>query len=253
MATVALVQHDIVWEDSSATLAAITREVGAAAHSGAELIVLAEMFATGFSMEVDRTAQGEDGTIVAWMRSQAHQHNVHIAGSVAIRSAGDRPTNRLLIVGPDGVVARYDKIHPFSYANEHERFAAGQQPVIATVAGLRWGLTVCYDLRFADLYWKMAPDVDAYLVVANWPRARTEHWKALLVARAIENQAWVVGVNRVGEGGGLDYAGASMVVDPLGRTVVSAAEQSALLLTDVTSEITREVRASLPFLADRRT
>ncbi|MEX2561884.1 MAG: nitrilase-related carbon-nitrogen hydrolase [Nitriliruptoraceae bacterium] len=253
MTIVAAVQHDIVWEDSAATLAALATDVAAAAGAGAQLIVLTEMFATGFSMQVERTAQSEDGEIVTWMRDQAGLHDVRLVGSAAVRDdANEQPTNRLLIVGPQGVEYRYDKIHPFTYAKEHERFAAGSQPVVAEVDGMNWAMTVCYDLRFANLYWDLAPQVDGYLVVANWPRPRGEHWKALLVARAIENQAWVVGVNRVGQGGGLDYAGGSMVIDPLGQVIASASESPAMIVTSVDQTTVTSVRERFPFLADRR-
>lgn len=250
---VAAVQHDIAWEDRDTTLAALAPQVSAAVAAGAGLVVLAEMFATGFSMQTHRTAEPLDGVTVAWMREQAASHHVHVAGSLALREP-DRalPTNTLLVVGPDGHLQRYDKRHPFSYAGEHERFAAGDESVVAEVGGVRFGLTVCYDLRFVDAYWRQAPAVHAYLVVANWPAARREHWRHLLRARAIENQAYVVGVNRVGEGGGLAYAGDSVIIDPLGQTLVSAAEAPTLLLADLDPAHVAGVRARLPFLADRR-
>ncbi len=250
---VAAVQHDIAWEDRDTTLAALTPQVSAAVSAGAELVVLAEMFATGFSMATHRTAEPVDGTTVGWMREQATRHGVHVAGSLALRGPDRRlPTNTLVVVGPDGRIQRYDKLHPFSYAGEHERFAAGDESVVAEVAGLRLGLSVCYDLRFATAYWPQAPVVHAYLVVANWPAARREHWRCLLRARAIENQAYVVGVNRVGEGGGLAYAGDSAIIDPLGQTLVSAAEAPTLLLAELDPAVVAEVRTRLPFLADRR-
>ncbi len=250
---VAAVQHDIAWEDRDTTLAALAPQVSAAASAGAGLVVLTEMFATGFSMATHRTAEPLAGATVDWMREQAASHGVHLAGSLALRGPGGRlPTNTLLVVGPDGGVQRYDKRYPFSYAGEHERFASGDEPVVAEVAGVRLGLSVCYDLRFAPGYWQQAAAVDAYLVVANWPATRREHWRCLLRARAIENQAYVVGVNRVGEGGGLAYAGDSAVIDPLGQTLVGAAEAPTLLLADLDPAVVTEVRARLPFLADRR-
>ena len=250
---VAAVQHDIAWEDRDTTLAALVPRVSAAVSAGAGLVVLTEMFATGFSMATHRTAEPVDGATVGWMREQATAHGVHLAGSLALEDPDrELPTNTLVVVGPDGHLQRYDKLHPFSYAGEHERFAAGEQPVIAEVAGLRLGLSVCYDLRFANFYWPQAPAVDAYLVVANWPAARREHWRCLLRARAIENQAYVVGVNRVGEGGGLAYAGDSAIIDPRGETLVSAAQAPTLLLADLDPAVVAEVRSQLPFLADRR-
>jgi predicted amidohydrolase len=167
---------------------------------------------------------------------------------------GALPTNSLLVAGPDGTTHRYDKIHPFSYAGEHERFAPGVDDVVVEIEGVRWGLTVCYDLRFADQYWRVGTQVDAYLVVANWPASRREHWKALLRARAIENQAYVVGVNRVGSGGAegdLDYAGDSLILDPLGNELAAASLEPTMLLADIDAARVAEVRERFPFSQDR--
>jgi predicted amidohydrolase len=250
---VAALQHDIVWEDRDATLRDLGPQVAAAAATGARLVVLTEMFATGFSMETHRTAEPLDGPTTTWLHERAAEHGVWLAGSVPVRD-DDRtlPTNSLLVVGPDGTRHRYDKVHPFSYAGEHERFAAGEdRSVVATVEGVRFGLTVCYDLRFADQYWELAPHVDAYLVVANWPDTRRHHWRALLDARAVENQAYVVGVNRVGEGGGLVYAGDSRVVDPTGEVLAGAAGGPSMLLADVDPDVVAAIRARFPFMPDR--
>lgn len=250
---VAALQHDIVWEDREATLRHLGPQVAAAAHTGARLVVLTEMFATGFSMETHRTAEHLDGPTATWLHEQAAAHGVWLAGSVPLHDVDrELPTNSLLLVGPDGIRHRYDKVHPFSYAGEHERFAAGEQPaVVAEVEGVRFGLTVCYDLRFADQYWAMAPDVDAYLVVANWPDTRRHHWRALLDARAIEDQAYVIGVNRVGEGGGLVYSGDSRIVDPTGEVLASAAGGESLLLADIDPRLVATIRTRFPFMQDR--
>jgi predicted amidohydrolase len=250
----AAVQHDIVWEDRDATLRHLTPQVARAAAAGARLVVLTEMFATGFSMATDRTAEGLDGPIVSWLRAQADEHQVWLAGSLALRDpARDLPVNALCLVSPDGELHRYDKLHPFSYAGEHERFAPGDRFVTVDLEGIRLTLFVCYDLRFADEFWATARDTDVYLVVANWPEARRHHWRALLDARAIENQAYVVGVNRVGEGGKLRYAGDSRIVDPLGEVLAAGAGGETILLADLDPQVVRDVRSSLPFLPDRRT
>jgi predicted amidohydrolase len=250
---VAALQHDIVWEDRDATLRHLAPQVAAAAAAGARLVVLTEMFATGFSMDTHRTAEHLDGPTVTWLHERAAAHGVWLAGSVPL-IGDDRqlPTNALLVVGPDGTRHRYDKVHPFSYAGEHERFAAGEDPaVVATVEDVRFGLTVCYDLRFADQYWALAREVDAYLVVANWPDARRRHWRALLDARAVENQAYVLGVNRVGEGGGLGYSGDSRIVDPTGEVLASAAGGETMLLADLDPAVVTAIRTRFPFLQDR--
>lgn len=252
---IAAVQHDIVWEDAEASRAHLEPWVEMAAGTGADLVSLTEMFPTGFSMATERTAEPPDGPTATWMVEQAARHGIWLAGSVAIRLEGpeDLPSNTLLLVAPDGQVHRYAKIHPFSYAGEHEHFAPGGDVLTVDVAGVRVTPFVCYDLRFADLFWEAARDTDAYLVVANWPAARRDHWRALLDARAIENQAYVVGVNRVGEGGnGLAYAGDSRVVAPGGQLIAGAAHQETLLLADLDPDVVREVRDSYPFMRDRR-
>lgn len=249
---IAAVQHDIVWEDREATCDHLAGLVAQAAAAGAELVVLTEMFATGFSMATHRTAEGEDGPTVRWLQAQAARHDVVLLGSVALTDGPQLPTNSLLVVDPDGLRARYDKLHPFSYAGEHERFRAGHEAVSVELGGLRIGLSVCYDLRFAPLYWGRTPPVDVEVVVANWPAARRHHWRTLLDARAIENQTYVVGVNRVGDGGGLAYAGDSRIVDPLGEVLAAAAGQETVLVADLDAAVVQEVRARLPFRRDRR-
>ena len=250
---VSVLQHDIVWEDAAATRAHLEPQVAAAAAGGARLIVLTEMFATGFSMNVERTAESIDGPTVTWMFEQAVRHDACIAGSLAVRDPdGGRPTNGLVLAGPDGTMHRYDKIHPFTYGGEHERFGSGSDDVMVELDGVRWHLSVCYDLRFADQYWRAAPDVDAYLVVANWPTPRRAHWRALLQARAIENQAFVVASNRVGSGGGrLEYSGDSRIIDPMGEVLAGGAGVETILTAEIDPAVVAEVRERFPFFLDR--
>jgi predicted amidohydrolase len=156
------------------------------------------------------------------------------------------------LAGPGGEAIRYRKIHPFSYARENEHYAAGDRYVTVSVEGLRVTLFICYDLRFADEFWATATVTDCYLVVANWPEKRRRHWQTLLAARAIENQAYVVGANRVGRGGELLYAGDSQIVDPWGEVLAAAAGAETLLLAEVDPGRVAEARASFPILQDRR-
>ncbi|MEZ5239694.1 MAG: nitrilase-related carbon-nitrogen hydrolase [Microthrixaceae bacterium] len=213
---VAVLQHDIVWEDRAATLAHVEPMVTAAAGRGARLVVLTEMFATGFSPHTDAIAEDPDGPTVGFMRRMSRRLGVWLIGSVCLRpgdpagSNGDGsaatdsalPSNVAVCTSPSGAIHTYAKRHLFSYAGEHERISPGSDTLTVDIDGLRTTVFVCYDLRFADEFWDLAPLTDAYVVVANWPRERIAHWRALLVARAIENQAWVVGANRVGTGGG---------------------------------------------------
>ena len=250
---VAAIQHDIVWEDPAANFERLGPMIGAAAGAGARLVVLTEMYATGFSLETDRIVEAVDGPSAQFLQKQAATHNVWVCGSVPERSAGSsRPANVLVLAAPDGSSHRYAKIHPFSYAREHERFDAGDRHVTVDVEGLRLSLFVCYDLRFADEFWALAPHTDCYVVVANWPEARREHWRVLLRARAIENQAYVVGVNRVGSGGGLSYSGDSVIIGPFGEVLAEAMGSEAILVVDIDPAHVRDTRARYPFLADRR-
>ena len=164
----------------------------------------------------------------------------------------ERPSNSFVLAGPDGTQHRYRKIHPFSHAGEEKYVRAGDQLVTVEVAGFRVSMFVCYDLRFADEFWQLAADTDLYLVPANWPAKRREHWTALLRARAIENQAYVVGVNRVGEGNGLQYSGDSRIIDPLGRELAAASETESVLLADLSTNEVENTRTHFRFLPDRR-
>jgi predicted amidohydrolase len=250
---IAAVQPDVVWEDGDATLARLEPQLRAAAGTGARLVVLTEMFPTGFSMEPERVAEAEGGPSTEFLRTQAADLGLWLAGSIPIRpDGGGRPVNRLLLAGPAGELHHYDKIHPFTYSGEHEHYAAGTGRITVEIEGVRVTPFVCYDLRFADEFWAEAQGTDCYVVVANWPAARRAHWQALLVARAIENQAYVVGVNRVGEGGGLHYAGDSRIIDPLGEILAAGAGGETILLAEVDPVVVAETRKRYPFLADRR-
>lgn len=250
---IAALQSDIAWEDPQENFERIVPWVRVAAAGGARLLALPEMFSCGFSMATDRIGEDVDGPSTQFLREQAADYGLWIAGSVPERPApGERPYNTLLLVGPEGELHRYRKIHPFSYAGEHEHYQAGSEFLTVTIEDVRWTFFICYDLRFADEFWATARDTDAYLVVANWPETRRHHWQSLLVARAIENQAWVVGVNRVGTGGKLRYTGDSRVIDPRGETIAAAAEQETLLFAVIDPELVRTTRETLPFLGDRR-
>jgi predicted amidohydrolase len=250
---VAGVQHDIVWEDRDANFERLAPLIASAASGGARLVVLTEMFSTGFSMDVERVAELPGGPSASFLATMARGHDVWVCGSLPERPApGVRPFNQLVLAGPDGSTYRYAKIHPFGYGAEPDHYAAGDAFLTVDVEGVRCSFFVCYDLRFADEFWPRAPDTDCYVVVANWPRQRRAHWSALLAARAIENQAYVVGVNRVGTGDGLTYVGDSVMLDPLGEAVASATDTECVIAAEVDPAQVRAVREKFPFLRDRR-
>lgn len=254
---VAAVQHDIVWHDRAANFDRLAPRVAAAAVAGAGLVLFTETFSTGFSFDTPGIGEVEGGPSSTFLAAQAAEHGVWVGGScpeIAPEAPPDdrRPSNVFVLAGPDGTVHRYRKIHPFSHAGEERYVRAGTAFTTVEVDGLRLSLFVCYDLRFADEFWGLAERTDAYLVVANWPAKRRLHWSTLLRARAIENQAYVVGVNRVGEGGGLDYCGDSAVIDPLGEVLASAAGVETTLVADLDTEHVAGVRDHFRFLQDRR-
>jgi predicted amidohydrolase len=241
-----------VWEDPAANHLRLAPRIAAASAGGAELVVLSEMFASGFSMAADRIAERVDGPTVDFLREQSVGHGVAVCGSVALTDDGGPPGNDLVLATPDGQIRRYRKLHPFSYAGEHEHFRAGDQVVTWDLAGVRVTPFVCYDLRFSDVFWSAGPATDAFVVVANWPASRQHHWRTLVAARAIENQAYVIAVNRIGQGGGLTYAGGSCVVGPLGDLLADAGEAETTVFADIEPGRVAAVRAEFPFLADRR-
>lgn len=202
------------WEDPASNRAMFAEKLHDLRET-TDLVVLPEMFTTGFSMRGHGVAEPMEGPTVKWMRDQARALDAAIYGSAVITEGG-ACYNRGLFVKPDGTVTTYDKRHLFAMAGEHEHYAAGKKRVIAEWRGCRILLQVCYDLRF-PVFARNRGDYDLALYVANWPEARRAHWDKLLMARAIENQAFTVGVNRVGmDGKGVHYTGGTTAVGPLG-------------------------------------
>jgi len=255
---VAAVQHDIVWNDRDANFARLAPMITGAVASGAELVLLTETFSTGFGFDdPDFITEPEGGPSAQFLSAQAREHGVWVGGSCPeVRTDNDpddaRPSNSFVLAGPDGTEHRYRKVHPFSHADEQKFVRAGEDLVTVEIAGFRVSMFVCYDLRFADEFWHLAAGTDLYLVPANWPEKRREHWTTLLRARAIENQAYVVGVNRVGEGHGLAYSGDSQMIDPLGRVLAAASHTETVLLADLSTDVVESTRAHFQFLPDRR-
>lgn len=213
---VTLVQQPLAWQDASANRARFATLLAPLAGR-TDLVVLPEMFTTGFSMQAADLAEDMGGPTVEWLRSTAARLGAVVAGSAIVDDHGYR--NRLLWARPDGTLAAYDKRHLFRMAREHEHYAAGEHRVVVELHGWRVLPLVCYDLRF-PVWSRNRGDYDLALYVANWPSARRHAWSTLLRARAIENLAYVVGVNRVGpDGAGVEYSGDSVALDPLGESL----------------------------------
>ena len=243
---ISIIQQDIMWADVNENIRRSDEAIDA--QLGADLYVLPEMFSTGFCTHPEGIAES-DGYTLGWMKSKAAQINAAIAGSVAVLEDG-RYYNRFYFVKPDGTVTYYDKKHLFTFGGEHERFTAGDRRVVVEFRGVRILLEVCYDLRF-PIWSRNHDDYDMILYVASWPTVRLAAWKSLLVARAIENQCYVAGVNRVGTDPSNEYSGGSMVVDPYGKIIASCEDGVEMAAqTEVDMEMLEAFRQKFPVLND---
>jgi predicted amidohydrolase len=249
---VAAVQHDIVWEDPETNFQKLRPQITEAANEGGQLVVLSEMFSTGFTMNSAKCAEALDGASHQFLVDQAAEHQIWITGSVPMRWEDGIAYNTLNLVAPNGDTYRYKKIHPFSFSAEPENYGAGSEFLQVDIEGTRTTFFICYDLRFADEFWQTAQSTDLFVIPANWPAGRRIHWQTLLQARAIENQAYVLGVNRVGDGDGLSYSGDSALIDPWGEMIVSGTSDESLLVADVDVEVVKQTRTSFPVFQDRR-
>jgi predicted amidohydrolase len=248
---VAGVQFDIAWEDPNESFARVASLIQEAVEGEARLIVLPEMFATGFSMQSEAMA-AHASTIRTFLAGMASAYGVWVAAGYA--EPGDsRPANACGIFSPDGdELLHYRKIHPFSLADEAEHYEAGGTLETIDIEGVRVTPLICYDLRFPELFRASADATDLFVVIANWPTRRARAWRALLAARAIDDQAWVLGVNRVGEAEGHPYRGDTSLLDPWGEVVATLADDPGVVLNEVDAEVVRRAREHFPFLRDRR-
>ncbi|MFM2138259.1 MAG: hypothetical protein RJA57_566 [Bacteroidota bacterium] len=250
--TLTLIQTDLHWEDTHANLAMLESKI-LGISDRTELVVLPEMFSTGFSMRPAGLAETMEGPTVAWMKRISAKKNVILTGSF-IASEANGYHNRLVWMLPTGQYGVYDKRHLFGYAGEDDRYQPGNKRLIASVKGWKVNLQICYDLRFP--VWARqtpgpVPEYDLLVYVANWPERRSHAWKTLLQARAIENQCFVVAVNRVGtDGNGIYHSGDSMVIDPLGEILYTCNGSEATHTLTLSREVLHSIRERLPFLKD---
>ncbi|HMX37239.1 MAG TPA: amidohydrolase [Ferruginibacter sp.] len=263
--TVTTIQTNLHWEEKSANLRMLEEKI-AAIEERTELVVLPEMFSTGFSMKPSELAEDMEGETMAWMKRVSRENGIVLTGSfIATENAGYY--NRLVWMLPNGQYGYYDKRHLFGYAGEDKHYQAGNKRLIASVNGWKINLQVCYDLRFP--VWARnrvldpdqnragapasttSPEYDLLVYVANWPERRSHAWKTLLCARAIENQCYVIGVNRVGsDGNNIYHSGNSLVIDPLGQVLYHMADQEDVSTITLQKEKLEEVREKFPFWKD---
>lgn len=244
---VTVLQRDIVWANPEENRRRCDEVIERNPES--DLYILPEMFSTGFCTNPDGIAENLDNETLQWMKSKAAEKSAAIAGSVAVTD-GKRYFNRFYFVKPNGSVAFYDKKHLFTYGGEHHRFTAGEERVIVEWKGVRILLEICYDLRF-PVWARNRADYDMIIYVASWPTPRVAAWSALLVARAIENQCYVAGVNRVGTDPACEYCGGTVVIDPYGKTIAECPmgeESEASALVDM--DALEAFREKFPVLND---
>ena len=251
--TITGIQTHLHWEDPVANRKMFEEKINSISDK-AEIVILPETFSTGFSMKPKELAETMDGETIKWMKGTAAEKKIVLTGSVIIKE-NENYFNRLIWMLPNGQYGLYDKRHLFNYAGEGKEFSSGTKRLIASVKGWKINLQVCYDLRFP--VWARqqlqtdGPEYDLLIYVANWPERRVHAWKTLLQARAIENQCYVVGVNRVGnDGNNFYHSGESMVVDPMGDVLYTKAHDEDVFTVTLHKEKLDEVRNKLPFWKD---
>ena len=251
--SITTIQSNLIWEEKPANLRLLEQKINSIAEK-TEIIVLPEMFNTGFSMKPELHAETMDGESVEWMKRISRENGIILTGSLMIEEAG-KYFNRLVWMLPNGQYGYYDKRHLFAFGEEDKHYKPGNKRLIASVKGWKINLLVCYDLRF-PVWARQQPnesgaEYDVLIYVANWPERRSHAWKTLLCARAIENQCYVVGVNRVGsDANNIYYSGNSLVIDPLGQVLYHMADEEDVNTITLQKELLDEVRTKFPFWKD---
>ena len=247
-----LIQTELVWEDIESNLAGFDDKIDAIEEES-HLIILPEMFTTGFSMNPFDIAQDMQGSAVTWLSEKSRRKNADIIGSIIVKEDG-KFFNRLIWTKPEGRIFTYDKKHLFRMAGEEKVYSAGHQNITVELCGWKIRPFICYDLRFPAWTRNIANQYDAAIFIANWPERRSTHWKLLIQARAIENQCYVIGVNRVGtDGNGLSYSGDSSVIDPWGNIIFQQHNTACSYTAILSYETLQTSRESFPVWMDADT
>ena len=251
--SITTIQSNLIWEERSANLRLLEQKIRGIEEK-TEIVVLPEMFSTGFSMRPEVLAETMDGETVEWMKRVSRENGIILTGSIIIADGG-KYFNRLVWMLPNGEYGYYDKRHLFAYGEEDKHYSPGSKRLIASVKGWKINLLVCYDLRFPvwarQKYTEAGAEYDVLIYVANWPERRSHAWKTLLCARAIENQCYVVGVNRVGsDANNIYYSGNSLVIDPLGQVLYHMADDEDVNTITLQKEVLEDVRTKFPFWKD---
>ncbi|MFP9116683.1 amidohydrolase [Flavobacterium sp. RNTU_13] len=245
---ISIIQTTLAWEDAAANRAHFTQLIDTIQET--DLIVLPEMFTSGFTMNAAGASEAPNGTSVAWMQQMAQAKNCAVTGSIAIKE-DEKYYNRLFFVYPDGSMQTYNKRHLFSYGDEHNHYTKGTEKLIIDYKGWKICPLICYDLRF-PVFSRNVEGYDVLLYVASWPQARIYAWDALLKARAIENLSYTIGVNRVGtDAADFLYTGHSQVLDPLGGYILEPTKEDGVFSVTIDKSALEATRTRFAFLNDR--
>lgn len=247
---IALVQYSPIWEDPAKTIDVVESLIEKSDLTDVSLLIFPEMSLTGFTMNSKKFAEEMDGVSFQFFMQLARRLKTNIFAGIIERD-DKNIFNSLIHFDDKGLIrAIYRKIHPFSFAKENQNYAAGNKPFVTSINKISFGLSICYDLRFPELYRIYGKQkTDVLVNIANWPVARINHWDLLLQARAVENQSFMVGVNRIGNDSYLEYPGNSSVIDPMGNTL-GLSKTESILIVEIDSETVNEIRNKLPFLGD---
>lgn len=248
-----IIQTHLFWEEKTTNMRMLEQKISGI-EDKTEIVILPEMFNTGFSMNPGVLAESMNDETVAWMKKVSRENGIILTGSIIIEEDA-KYYNRLIWMLPNGEYGYYDKRHLFAFAEEDRHYQPGKKRLIASVKGWKINLQVCYDLRFP--VWsrqqstEAGPEYDVLIYVANWPERRSHAWKTLLCARAIENQCYVIGVNRVGnDGNNIYHSGNSLVIDPTGQVLYHMADEEDVFTITLQKEKLEEARAKFPFWKD---
>ena len=249
---IGLTQMDIVWEDKDANKIKIRKLAQKASEKNVDMLVFPEMTLTGFTMNTELA--GEEmlfSETLKFFKDMSRDYDMAVVFGF-VEDFGGEYYNKLMVAAGGRIIYEYDKIHPFNYSDEGEHYVGGHEVKTGEYKGVNFSGFVCYDLRFPEIFQAVADDVDVIYVIANWPKVRLLHFETLLRARAIENQCYVVGVNRIGDGNGIEYAESSMAFDPSGERLTKAHSKSELMVVDIDEHVVSEIREKYPFRKDRQ-
>lgn len=246
-------QLDIAWEAKQANFDRVAGLLSRWGATRGSLLVLPELFATGFSMDVEKIHESDGGPTTQFLVKLARDLECCVVGGVVKKGPDGRGRNQCLVIAPDGkTLAQYDKIHPFSLGGETTQYTAGEKLSFCEWGGFSVSPFICYDLRFPEIFRAAAGrGAELFTVIANWPIKREHHWITLLKARAMENQAYVIGVNRAGTDPGYVYSGRSLIVDPHGQVLRDAGEAEGVIACDIDPQVVRDWRRDFPALRDK--